>query len=189
MRKFLFLLGFIGIAGISSVSAQLGWGVKAGVSYGMVSSNMDNDQTKGSAGFEFGPTAHYILSEKVFINSGLLLNAKGMASGDAGMSLLYLDVPIYAGYAFGIGKTTFYAQAGPVLEMNLSASSNYEGKTTDMKENISPFNAGLGVAFGTNIEKFKIELGYQQGLMNIYKDSPDYSVKLSSISLGVCYVF
>jgi hypothetical protein len=201
MKRILLFLGFIGIVAVNSANAQLAWGARVGLSMGVLSSNID--EMDGAPGIEFGPLVYYALSEKTYLNSGLMFSFKNLKlespEEKVKDELLYLDLPVYFGYAFGSGSTTFYAQAGPVFGFNLSAKEkysyyDYQGEkvsdTHDFKDELNSFNAGLGIAFGVNIKKFKIELGYQHGLTNILKDDDDDdSVKLGSAFLGISYVF
>ncbi len=103
------------------------------------------------------------------------------------------------GYAFPIGKQSFYVQAGPYASFCL-------GNSLGEEMDINSFNAGLGFMAGINIKRFKIEIGYQLGLTKLYEGTytwteggygygdsvtktEKYSQKLNSLFLGVSYVF
>jgi hypothetical protein len=107
-----------------------------------------------------------------------MFSIKNFEEGSASLNLYYLEVPAYAGYAFPIGNLSFYAQAGPYVGLKLGQSGD--------GGNIKIFNMGLGLIGGINIHKFKIELGYQQGLINIVEGGNDI---IGSAFLGVSYVF
>jgi hypothetical protein len=92
---------------------------------------------------------------------------------------------VYAGYAFPIGGLDFYAQAGPFIGFKVGEKVPWDGGS-----GINALNAGLGLAGGVNIKRFKIELGYQQGLTNIFSgDDGDLKATLGSVFFGVSYVF
>jgi hypothetical protein len=201
---------------IHSANAQLAWGARVGLCYGTTSFSGDGLELNysGAPGIEFGPTAYYAFSENVYLNTGLMVsfkNAKMESSYDDGgytekLKFAYLDIPVYLGYAFNVQNFSLYAQAGPFIGFNLSAkadwtdtyngdsdSGSYDLHSIEGEDLINRVNAGLGLAAGINIQKFKIELGYQYGLMNVLKgeDANEYNTKLTigSAFLGVSYVF
>jgi hypothetical protein len=219
MRKLLLFLGIVGIVSINSASAQLAWGARVGVAMGTASFDGEADANyEGSPGIELGPTAYYAFSENVYLNTGLMLSFKNVKSeksyDDGGgsfsekMKFVYLDIPIYLGYAFNIQNVSLYGQAGPFIGFNLSAKAEwtetYNGNTHSSSEDlhaiednggtqdmISRVNAGLGLAAGINIKKFKIEVGYQYGLTNAFAGeyANEGTLNIGSVFLGVSYVF
>lgn len=200
MKKLLVLFVTIMVIGVGSANAQAVWGARVGLSRPTMSvsasSNYgvkDKNNIDGVFGLELGPVLYYSLKDNWYINSGAMFSVKkfefGADNGD--LSLYYLDIPLYAGYKFPIGSLSFYAQAGPFLGFKLAENVPGGGDS-----GINSFNAGLGIMTGINLNRFKVELGYQAGLVNAYSysDSEDgYSYsesgKLSSLFLGVSYVF
>jgi hypothetical protein len=121
-------------------------------------------------------------------------NEKYEGLGEFDMTGYYLDVPLYYGYAFSAGSTSLYAQAGPYIGFKVhetsgvSSGGDYYDDQNSSSDELTSFNYGLGLAAGINLNRFKIEAGYQYGLANAAKES-DNSVKIGSVFLGVSYIF
>jgi len=209
MKKCLLVLITLVVLSVGSASAQAVWGVRIGLSRPTVStSGGDEGSAKidGKFGLELGPVLYYNLKNNFYINSGLMFSIKtfsdkyddGEYSYSDNLNMYYLHIPVYVGYQIPIGKVSTYLQAGPYFGYMLSASENYsdsENGSADgsPKDYLNSFDAGLGVMYGINIDRFKIEVGYQYGLTNLLKNSGDYAgsgtANLSSLFLGVSYVF
>ena len=179
----------------------------------------DSEQLEGVFGLELGPVMYYSLAKNFYINTGAMFNIKTFK--DEGsyenwgydpytgpttkivnysdkFSAYYLDIPLNLGYSFNIGDASLYAQAGPFLGFKLAEKDTYKENgqvvTYEGEEDyLTSMNAGLGIMAGVNINKFKIELGYQIGLANVLndKESRKYGdkIKINSLFLGVSYVF
>ncbi|MDR3328556.1 MAG: PorT family protein, partial [Prevotellaceae bacterium] len=173
MKKLLLLLGFVGIVGINSVSAQLAWGARVGLCMSTASTS-EGGSIDGSPSLELGPTAYYALTERAYLNFGAMLSIKNFESGSESLNFYFIEVPVYIGYAANLGGLSLYGQAGPFFGLKLSESLP-EGLSSS---NLGSFNAGLGLAAGVNVQKFKFEFGYQQGLTNLYTGGGDFSLTL-----------
>jgi len=194
MKKYLLVIALVAIS-IGSVSAQVVWGARVGFSKPTM--NGDKEYWKGKFGLEFGPVLYYSLKDNWYLNSGAQLSFKKFSDEDYSYNNSYtvtcVDIPIYAGYAFKAGKVSLYTQAGPYATIRVAEKAKEElpggGSKSGSDDRISPFNAGLGIMFGINVQKFKIEAGYQMGLTNIWKEDYGYTSKVNSLFLGVSYVF
>ena len=199
MKKIIFIGITLLVISVSSVSAQAVWGLRAGVSRPTTIDD-EKEAMEGEFGLEIGPVMYYSLKNNFYINSGLMFSMKTFKDEDtyygetlsASIKMSYLEIPLNIGYSIPIGKIHTYAQLGPYFGFNLSAKTkaSYDGEsaTDDIKEIVNPLNAGLGMMYGININRFKIEVGYQYGLTNFLKDD-DYNTKLNSLFVGVSYVF
>ena len=190
-----FLIGIaLLVIGMSSASAQAVWGLRAGASLPTMID--DEDSWEGEFGLEIGPVLYYSLKNNFYFNSGLMFSMKTFNDSDYyyeySINMSYLEIPLNIGYSIPIGKNHTYLQLGPYFGFNLSAKAkaSYEGEseTKDVKEWVNSLNAGLGMMYGVNINRFKIELGYQYGLTNFLKDD-EFDTKLNSLFVGVSYVF
>jgi hypothetical protein len=174
MKKCIMIVVVLLAIGYGSASAQAVWGGRIGLSRPTVSTS-EGMSIEGKFGLELGPVLYYSLKENLYLNSGAMFSLKTFDSGDASLNMFYLDIPLYIGYNIPVDKLSFYAQAGPFVGIKL-AESEYSG--------LNGFNAGLGIMAGVNLKRFKVELGYQAGLFNVFDDTEDfegYSAKLSSI--------
>ena len=203
------------VISVNSVSAQVVFGVRAGVS-SPISQITDRNEWavtsdwKGVFGLEIGPVLYYSLKHNFYLNSGLMYSMKTFKytavfefSGvldeqQSNTNMSYLEIPLYIGYRIPVGKLNTYIQAGPYVGYNLYAkvtwTSDYDSGTDDFKDRLKPFNAGLGIMYGLDLQRFKIEMGYQYGLTDNNTESDTFydvriTSKFSSLFLGVSYVF
>jgi hypothetical protein len=181
MKKIFLVLFAVTVMGIFNVSAQTVWGLRVGLSRPTATVS-GNGSIEGNFGLEIGPTLYYSLKDNFYLNSGAMFSVKSFSVEDASLSMYYLNIPLYAGIAFPVGSSSFYAQAGPYIGLKLSESE---------ESGLSSFDAGLGIMGGINLEKFKVELGYQYGLVNVANggDGSTANVTLGSLFIGVSYIF
>jgi len=181
MKKYLLVLITLVALSTSSSSAQAVWGVRIGFSMPLVS-GMNKEgllRVEGKFGLELGPVLYYHLQNNWYINTGAMFSIKQIDFNDYydgtyyKLSMYYLDIPMYAGYSFPVGKVSLFVQAGPSVGFQLPASDS---------NGFNSINAGIGFMAGVNLERFKIELGSQQELTS--KAQP-----LNSLFIGVSYIF
>jgi hypothetical protein len=189
MKKLLITIVFLLAIGYGSVNAQVVWGGRIGLSY-------PTWMMKSQYGFELGPVLYYSLGNNFYLNSGAMFNFKAFDDGN----VTYLDIPLYVGYSFPVGSSSLYAQTGPFIGIKLADTGS---ESDERGFDSASFNAGVGIMAGINLNRFKVELGYQAGLVNVidyYRYSyshnhGDYyydyyhSDRLSSVFIGVSYVF
>ncbi|MDR1170794.1 MAG: PorT family protein [Prevotellaceae bacterium] len=177
MKKCIIIAIALLAIGYGSASAQAVWGGRIGLSRPTVSS--EGYSVNGKFGVELGPVLYYTLKENFYLNSGAMFSLKAFDFGDESLNMYYMDIPLYAGYSIPVNKLSLYAQAGPFMGIKLAESE---------ESGLKNFNAGLGIMAGINLKRFKVELGYQAGLLNVVDDA-DFSARLSSLFIGVSYVF
>lgn len=194
MKKLLLIIAFVFVAGAATSHAQVAWGVRLGLCYSTM--NEEGLSISGKPSLDVGPVLYYSIKNNFYINSGLLFSIKNFGLSaeyeSIKMNLYYLEVPAYFGYAFPLGKVSLYVQAGPYIGIKLYENYSYSGEYGDesgASDDYSTFNAGLGIMAGVNIKRFKIEIGYQQGLTNISSEPDWWTARIGSAFLGVSYVF
>ncbi|MDR2065512.1 MAG: PorT family protein [Prevotellaceae bacterium] len=203
MKKFFLILIAFSAITINSAKAQAVWGARVGLSIPTVSSSFTvkgsgqetyKNSVDGKFGLELGPVLYYSFNSNFYINPSLMFSIKTFDFGDnESLSMYYADIPVYAGYNFSLGSVSLYAQAGPFVGFKLGENApKIDGEKTE-DSGFKSINAGLGAIVGVSLKRFKIELGYQQGLMNLEKEAETefYSVKttMSSLFIGINYVF
>jgi hypothetical protein len=155
-----------------------------------IDGNSMSSVLSGKFGLEIGPTLYFGLKNNLYINSGAMFSIKSFDldgygfAPDGTLDMTYLEIPLNVGLAIPLGKVQTYAQVGPYFGFKLSESVSDEYS----ESGLSDFNAGIGVMYGINIHKFKIELGYQYGLLDVVSELDSYET-LNSLFLGVSYVF
>jgi hypothetical protein len=141
----------------------------------------------GKPSIEAGLTAYNSLNANVYLNYGLMFSMKNFEQNDVSLSGYFVDLPVFIGYVLHIGQLDVYTQAGPYVGVKVMEKFEYEGLDIEEKDILERLNYGLGAAAGFNINKFKIEVGYQHGLANI--NSGENKVTIGSIFVGIGYVF
>ena len=169
-------------------------------------------------GIDGGFVTYTLLSKNIYLNSGAMFSYKHSTMEDSynfdrlDMKTLWLELPVYVGFAFPVGnKVKPYVQTGPFFGIKLLEKCEYSwgGYYYEWGNNNSYvyeddmfkfFNMGWSIAGGINFHRFKIEMGYQMGLLNILdvdvknKEESYYwevgsEAKLNSLFLGVSLVF
>ncbi len=176
MKKLFLAICFVTVAGVFTSNAQTVWGGRVGLCLSTI--QVETGYTaNGGAGIEAGVVMYKPIKNNWYLNSGLAYSVKRFDVGEE-LSVSYLEVPAYIGYSFPVAGLSFYAQAGPYMGIKLA----------DSEDMFNSFNAGLGFVGGINVNRFKLEAGYQQGLTNVLGD--DYfEATIGSLFLGISYIF
>lgn len=134
--RLFFLMTFVFAA--VSASAQLSFGVKAGLNMSTITDVEDSDM---KIGYKVGPTVEYMFAPNMGIQSGLLLSSKGVKSSlsyhddyenetinqDATINSNYLELPILFAYKFAIAPDTkVYLNAGPYLAYGIFGKTKFK---------------------------------------------------------------
>lgn len=115
-------------------------------------------------------------------------------------SEIALNVPVHVNYAYELaGDTKVFAFAGPTFALGLSSKTRTvltglveSDDTRDhyAKNDYNNFNLYLGGGLGAEVSGIIIKVGYDFGLLNLYKgDSSDTNYKRSNLYIGVGYAF
>lgn len=186
--KNLFLAGALVIAAFSTVQGQeKNLGVKAGVNYTNLTSQMEPDPVFG---FHVGLTSEFKIAPDFTLQPELLYSMEGARSeisyseeeftfsSDQKIKLGYINLPLMAKYYVRPG---FSFQAGPQLGYLVSAKNEFEvysnfsedfmmdeSGTVDIKDELTKFsfglNFGLGYEFYNNLF---LQARYHIGLTDI----------------------
>lgn len=191
MKKFFLILTLSGIC--LAASAQVKYGVKAGLNLANFSGDVEGNKMK--AGINAGAFAKISLTEEISFQPELVFSTQGAKekmtwegiSSEAKNNFTYLNIPVLVQYNTSGG---FYAETGPQLGFLLSAKVKSDGGKQDVKEHTKgiDFAWAFGAGFLT-----KSNLGFNArfnlGLSNIAKgNEEDYKVRNSVIQVGVFYV-
>ncbi|MCB0475960.1 MAG: PorT family protein [Flavobacteriaceae bacterium] len=137
------------------------------------------------------------LSPNFNLETGAFYAMKGSKLSDTNfedqIKLSYIDIPLLAKYTFTESPFSIYGGLQPSVLLSGKQKLDFNGtKTTvDLKENLNKLDlaASLGVGYAFD-NGFGIDLAYDLGLKNIYKDNyGGYELKNRSIRLGVRYTF
>lgn len=212
MSKKILLSTFILILS-SQLSAQFNFGARAGNNF---ASLWDNDIEKNVVGltqfsnktFHIGGIIQYDfsrLSDKIKLESGLLLNWKGAnyeyrnsnAFSEIGIgsitlnqkiSLMYVELPVNAIFSFDMGADKFQIIAGPYLGILVDEKPKIGYSLNGISAKTMDYGINMGVGMEMDAIITRIQYGY--GLANIYKggfNSDDIKNRVISISIGCMF--
>ena len=183
-------------------NSQVLFGPKVGLNLStltMKSSGMSIDP-KTMTGFNVGLVCEIPIKANFFLQPGFIYSTKGSkytVSGETmSISPTFIEIPVNGLVKFGAGSAKFLIFAGPYFAYGIggsyktpteSADINYgSGSNHDMK----PFDIGLNIGAGVEINHFMITVQYGFGLANLAPVTDnDTEMKLGVIGISMAYMF
>ena len=150
--------------------------------------------------FGFAPGVYYSLITNKSGGAGTILGIPASASST--FMEHAINVPLYFNYGRDLARdTNVFVYAGPTLQYGLASTSKGDvnigsggGSKTydnyaDSRNPYNRFNVYLGGGIGFQVSAIQITVGYDYGMMNLYKgDNPPKSHR-SNLKLGLGFVF
>lgn len=178
-------------------NAQIHLGTRHGVSMSTLSKTgdlYDNDELK--IAYTGGVFAQIHLKPSLTIQPEVNYICKGRSSENENSedaTLHYLQIPVLAGYEFGLNKSlSAYLNAGPFVAPLLK--SEYKGisgsdinsnaDATDKKTDFGLIMGG-GILIPVNKVKIMIDLRYDLGLGKLDQQPEDFRTKALSLTTGI----
>lgn len=178
MKRMIKLYSVIAIAAImisGNANAQhINFGVKGGLNLYKIS-NEDNSKYDTKAGIHLGILGHIHLDQSIAVQPELVYSSQGAkytAGGtDFKLKLGYINVPVMLQYMFNNG---FRLEAGPQVGFLISAKSESNNKSVDVKNGYKTveFAVGLGAGYIKPSSGLGVGLRYNVGLSNINDITP-----------------
>lgn len=191
---------FIGC--INFASAQVNFGVKAGLNLANVNFSEEFDEfvdPKMLITFQAGVIADINLNQNWAVQPGLLLVGKGFkidddVLGEGSSNPMYLQVPVnimYKGNMFyaGVGPYAAFGLFGKVKQGDEDENLEFGNEPED---DYAPLDFGANIEAGVDLGMLRIGAGYALGLANIIPSDArfdDESAKHGVISVNVAYMF
>ncbi len=111
-----------------------------------------------------------------------------------------LNAPLYLNYGIDLARDSkVFIYGGPTVQFGLASTTKLSGgvgeSTADRtynnydNKNYSRFNVYLGGGVGFQLSAFQITLGYDYGMLNLYKGENAARTHCSNLKVGVGYVF
>ena len=163
-----------------------------------------NAKTTNANGAYAGISFNLPLSGGLGIAPGVyysLISGKELDLGSIATSTLTehaINVPVYLNYAFSLSRdTNFFLFGGPTLQYalatNITGASELIGKsgTTsmyDIDKDYNRMNVYLGGGVGFKAGAIQIIVGYDYGMMDLYKDENRQGHR-SNLKIGVGFAF
>ena len=164
---------------------------KAGLNFASLTSV---DDTKMRIAFVGGLEGMYMATDYVGVSAGVFYSGQGLdydiSSGNAYLSLAYLNIPIMAnfyvaeGFALKVG-----VQPGILLSAEKKYSESSGSATVDMKDNLESLDISIPVGLSYEFSNFIIEGKYNLGLTKVSKSKSESDCKNSVFQLTVGYLF
>lgn len=163
---------------------------RMGVRVNLGISNVTGEGSKTAFGYGFGWIAEYNLNQKLFFQSGIGLDdiAHKEEGLDGTLNAYYLQIPIHAGYRFGLGeRNTIFVQAGPTLGYGIYGSKiqDFYGGETKYFDHAKRFDLGLGARAGVEFGRYQVSAGVNYGVLKVF-DGGGHNL---SVNLGAAYMF
>jgi hypothetical protein len=176
---------------IGTVSAQsVNLGIKAGLNVFNVKD--DNESNYDSrAGLHVGLLGHIHLNKQWALQPELVFSGQGAKYTTSGtesiLKLNYLNLPILFQYMFDNG---FRIEAGPQVGFLLSAKTETNDVSVDVKDQLKGTDLGLGFGLGyIHVPSgVGVDARYKLGLTNIMDDDDNKAMN-RGFQLGVFYQF
>lgn len=171
-------------------SAQVKFGPKVGLNLSNLTGDVDGSETL--TGFSIGAVAEVGLASNWYFQPGLQFSTKGAKYdldylGDAKLKLNYIEVPVNFGYKINVGPANILAFAGPYLAYGVGGNLEDEDvEWGSSKGELNPFDLGLNIGAGLEIDNLQIGLQYGFGLSNMSNVS-DFTQKNGVFSATIAY--
>ena len=191
----IFILLALAMSVATSVSAQVRFGVKAGLNLANFSGDIED--TKILPSFMVGGQAEFGLSDAIGLGVGLQLQGKGAkANGeDASIRPMYLQVPVYLTYR----NSGFFGGVGPYVGFGIAGKNKFGSESADISfgssvdDDLSALDFGATIELGYEFSNLRATASYSLGLSNaIPKDAADefdLSAKHNVIGIALAYMF
>jgi hypothetical protein len=168
--------------------------VNVGVKGGLNIYNIKNSSSleyDSKVGLHLGLLGHIHLAPQFAIQPEIVYSVQGakysVANVETKLNLNYINVPVMFQYMFQNG---FRLEAGPQVGFLISAKSEVNNNSSDIKTNLKTVDFGLGIGAGyiQTSSGFGVDARYNIGLNSIYETG---SVKSTNrgFQLGVFYQF
>ena len=148
-----------------------------------------------AGGFGIAPGVYYSWISTKGFESGWLGTASGTFTEQA------INVPLYFDYGFNLSRDAkFIIFAGPTAQYGLSSKTKLDVETVlggigtvinnyDKNYDYNRFNVYLGGGVGFQAGSILITVGYDYGLLNLYKGENATKAHRSNLKLGVGFSF
>ncbi len=190
MKSIITTLFFVFLMAGVATAQHANIGIKGGLNAFTV--NFDDDSNNDwKIGFHLGLLGHFHLSDQFALQPEVVFSTQGakyeIAGTEADLNLNYVNIPVLFQYMFDNG---FRLQAGPQVGILVSANSEANNNSLDMKDDFETIDLGLsvGVSYINPESNFGVDLRYNHGLTNI-NASGNVNAYNRGLQAGVFYLF
>ncbi|MGN6265680.1 MAG: porin family protein [Ginsengibacter sp.] len=189
MKKTIFFIAALFLM-ISAKSQGVHFGIKGGLNASSLNSSPTNKDMQTKIGFNVGLLAHIHTANKSWaVQPELYYSAEGAkskANNDVSTNLGFINIPVLAQYMFDNG---FRLEAGPQLDLLMSAKNKSNNTSTDIKDNLKTagFSIPVGVGYLTRTG-LGFDARYNFGISDVYKND-NANTKSNVFQFDIFYQF
>ena len=151
-----------------------------------------------SGGFAVAPGVYYSMITNKSGGAGTILGIPASASST--FMEHAVNVPVLFNYGMDLARDTkFFVYAGPTVQYGLASSTTLAGGVGEISadkkynnydnSNYNRMNVYLGGGVGFKVSALQITVGYDYGMMNLYKGENATKTHRSNLKLGVGFAF
>lgn len=174
----------------SSPAGHVNLGIKGGLNVYNIHLD-DNTNLDRRIGYHFGLLGHIHFNSHYAFQPEIVYSTQGartnVANATTETNLDYVNIPVLFQYMFDGG---FRIQAGPQIGFLVSAKSKTDGTSTDIKDDLKPFDfaVSVGLSYVVPATGFGIDARYNIGLSKLNKDAGANSTN-RGFQFGLFYIF
>jgi hypothetical protein len=192
MKKMMLVFLAVGTAAVAS--AQIQFGVKAGLNLAnlTISGVAPAPSFSSKTDFSGGAFASIPLFSSFNLQPEVMYSGQGASTTESNTTVKlnygYLNVPVLFKYQHESG---LFAETGPQIGFLLSANATGGGQTIDTKSETqsTDFSWAFGIGYKIPGISGGIDARYNLGLTNLAKNTTDGTVKNSVFQFGLFYMF
>jgi hypothetical protein len=218
-RRLIIVVALLSILTVSQVSAQTRVGVKAGANFSMMTKKYTLLGTENKAdlgthvGFHVGFTSEIPLIANLYFNPGLFFSSKGyiQTTEVAGYTNKYtfnpyfVEIPLHIMFKLPISNSAIFGYVGPYFSYGIAGNWTNKAELpivepqitkdkikfgSDNGDHMEPFDMGLDVGVGFEVNKFQVSVQYAIGFLNLVPSRPENStMKMNVLSVSAAYLF
>ncbi len=192
-RGFLFVAVMMFL--VTTIEAQISFGVKGGVNISSVSFSSDIIDSENVTGFHIGPMLELMVPfMNVGFDAAILYSQKGIDTEWQSLSTDNIEVPVNFKWKFGVPLIKGYLAGGPYIGFRVGGDKFWEAPGSVVNQiKAKSFGAGINLGAGVEVISF-LQVGFTYGLgltdnYSIYKDGASADAKNRTWSITAALLF
>ncbi|MDR2679234.1 MAG: PorT family protein [Tannerella sp.] len=175
MKKVNLLLIIAALFVVSTMDAQIRFGVKGGVNVAKVKFDKNALKSDNVTGFHVGPTLEGMVGQGgIGFDAAVLYSQKGFNAEEKKVKNAFLEIPVNVKFKLGLPLINPYVAAGPYADIRIAGNKVWDVAKTagGIVHRIKTKDFGAGLNFSAGAEVFNIlQLGvtYSLGLTDNYE--------------------
>lgn len=166
-------------------AAHAQFGMKGGVAFSTIDVSNGTVDFSNQTGFVGGVSFGLSLGGTLGLQPELLYVEKGGESGNAEVSLSYLEIPVLLKLSAATGQIQPFLVGGPYVNFKLSDGCSVTQASQCLEE---PKNSDFGLAFGAGLRMggttgLTLELRWDRGLTNINSIEDGFDAKNRAVMI------